>query len=75
MMELDVPEGSSVFQVIQRVVEIGGAPLRDLVLEKGAISGNLIVMLNKHDVSTLGGTEILVSEGDEVVLLPHVQGG
>ena len=75
MVEIDVPEGSSVFQVVQRVVEIGGAPLRDLVLEKGIISGNLIVMLNKRDVSTLGGVEISVSEGDEVALLPHVQGG
>jgi molybdopterin converting factor small subunit len=75
VVEIDVPEGSSVFQVVQRVVEIGGAPLRDLVLEKGIISGNLIVMLNKRDVSTLGGVEISVSEGDEVALLPHVQGG
>jgi molybdopterin converting factor small subunit len=75
VIELDIPEGSTVFQVVQRVVEIGGAPLRDLVLEKGAISGNLIVMLNKRDVSTLGGVEISVSEGDEVALLPHVQGG
>jgi molybdopterin synthase sulfur carrier subunit len=75
MMELNVPEGSTVFQVIQQVAELGGLPLRDLVLEEGAVSGNLIVMLNKHDVSTLGGVEIPVSEGDEVALLPHVQGG
>jgi molybdopterin converting factor small subunit len=75
MIELDVPEGSTVFQVVQRVIEIGGEPLRDLVLEKGIISGNLIIMLNKRDVSTLGGVEISVSEGDELALLPHVQGG
>jgi molybdopterin converting factor small subunit len=32
-------------------------------------------MLNKRDVATLGGIAIPVAEGDEVALLPHVQGG
>ncbi len=75
MMEVEVPSGSTVLQVVQRVAEIGGAKLKDLILRNGGIDGNLIVMLNKKDVSTLGGIEITVSEGDEIALLPHVQGG
>ncbi len=75
MIEVDVPYGSTVLQVIQKVVEQGGEGLRDLVLENGNIGGNLIVMLNKRDVATVGGTAIVVTEGDEVALLPHVQGG
>jgi len=75
MIELDVPEGSTVLQVVQQVVELGGEPLRDLVIDDGKIDGNLIIMLNKRDVSTLGGVDITVKEGDEVALLPHVQGG
>jgi len=75
MIELDVPEGSTVLQVVQKVVELGGEPLRDLVIDDGKIDGNLIIMLNKRDVSTLGGVDITVKEGDEVALLPHVQGG
>ena len=75
MMEVEVPSGSTVLQVVQKVAEIGGAKLKDLVLKDGGIDGNLIVMLNKKDVSTLGGIEISVSEGDEIALLPHVQGG
>ena len=75
MIELDVPEGSSVLQVIEQVVQHGGTPLRDLVIENGQIDGNLIIMLNKRDVSTLGGADIIVKAGDEVALLPHVQGG
>ena len=39
------------------------------------ISGNLIVMLNKKDVETLGGIDIVVHDGDEIAILPHVQGG
>lgn len=75
MMEVEVPSGSTVLQVVQRVAEIGGANLKDLILKNGGIDGNLIVMLNKKDVSTLGGIEISVSDGDEIALLPHVQGG
>jgi len=75
MMEVEVPFGSTVLQVVQKVAEIGGAKLKDLILRNGGIDGNLIVMLNKKDVSTLGGIEISVSEGDEIALLPHVQGG
>jgi molybdopterin converting factor small subunit len=75
VIEVDVPDGSTVLQVIQKVVEQGGEGLRDLVLENESIGGNLIVMLNKRDVATLGGIAIPVAEGDEVALLPHVQGG
>ncbi|MCK4568475.1 MAG: MoaD/ThiS family protein [Candidatus Thorarchaeota archaeon] len=75
MMEVEVPSGATVLQVVQRVAEIGGAKLKDLILKNGGIDGNLIVMLNKKDVSTLGGIGISVSEGDEIALLPHVQGG
>ena len=75
MIEVEVPSGSTVLQVIQKVADIGGADLKDLILNNGGIDGNLIVMLNKKDVSTIGGIEISVSEGDEIALLPHVQGG
>jgi len=75
IIELDVPEDSTVLKVVQHVVEQCGESLRDLVLENGKIDGNLIIMLNKRDVSTLGGVDIPVKEGDEVALLPHVQGG
>ena len=72
---MDVPEKSTVFQVIQAVIELGNHSLRDLILEQGKISGNLIVLLNRKDVSTLGGVDITVNEGDEIAILPHVQGG
>jgi len=75
VIEVEIPSGSTVLQVVQKVADIGGAELKDLILKNGGIDGNLIVMLNKKDVSTLGGIEISVSEGDEIALLPHVQGG
>lgn len=75
MIELDVPEDSTVLQVIEQVVELGGESLRNMVIANGKIDGNLIIMLNKRDVTTIGGIDVLVKAGDELALLPHVQGG
>jgi len=75
MIELDVPEDSTVLQVIEQVIELGGESLRNMVIENGKIDGNLIIMLNKRDVTTFGGVDIIVKAGDELALLPHVQGG
>jgi molybdopterin converting factor small subunit len=75
LIEVEVPEGATVLQVVQKVADLGGSALKDLILKNGRIDGNLIVMLNKKDVSTIGGVELSVSEGDEIALLPHVQGG
>ena len=75
LIEVEVPPESTVLQVVQIVAEIGGSKLKDLILKNGKLDGNLIVLLNKKDVSTIGGVELIVSEDDEIALLPHVQGG
>jgi len=75
LIEVEVPEGATVLQVIQIVADLGGSALKDLIMKNGKIDGNLIVMFNKKDVSTIGGVEISVSDGDEIALLSHVQGG
>jgi molybdopterin converting factor small subunit len=75
VLELEVPDDSTVRLVIDRIVEIGGDEVRRLIMEGDRISGNLIVMLNKKDVTTLEGEHTPVHENDEVAVLPHVQGG
>ncbi len=75
VIDIEVPNDSTVRQVVQRVIELGGKELRKLIMHGDDISGNLIVMLNKKDVDTLGGIDIVVHHGDEVAILPHVQGG
>jgi molybdopterin converting factor small subunit len=75
VIDVEVPDDSTVREVINRVVEMGGEDLRKLIMHNDDISGNLIVILNKKDVETLGGIDIVVHDGDEVAILPHVQGG
>jgi molybdopterin converting factor small subunit len=72
---VEVSDASTVRQVVNKVVELGGTELRKLIMFDDKISGNLIVMLNKKDVETLGGIDIVVHDGDEIAILPHVQGG
>ena len=69
LIEIEVPSGSTVREVISRVIEIGGPNANRLIMNGPRISGNLIVLLNGKDVATL------VSEDDVVSILPHVQGG
>ncbi len=75
IIDIEVPDNTTVRQVVNRVVEIGGEELRKLIMHNDNISGNLIVMLNKKDVETLGGIDIVIQDGDEIAILPHVQGG
>ncbi len=74
-MEVEVPKGSTVRQVVDTVVKQSGEDLAKLIMDQDRINGNLIVILNRKDVDTLGGIDIIVSEGDEIAILPHVQGG
>ncbi|RLI57963.1 MAG: hypothetical protein DRP09_01030 [Candidatus Thorarchaeota archaeon] len=76
IIEVDVVDSTTVRQVIDRVVGQSSDNLKRLVYEGEEINRNLIVLLNKRDVNTLEmGLDTVVSEGDEVALLPHVQGG
>ena len=75
VLEVEVPEGSTVRHVVNTVVEQSGEELGKLIMDRDRISGNLIVILNKKDVDTLGGIDIAVGEGDVIAILPHVQGG
>ncbi|MHA2141311.1 MAG: MoaD/ThiS family protein [Candidatus Thorarchaeota archaeon] len=72
---VDIPDGSTVRDVINRVLEIGGTELEQIVMEGNKVSGNLIIMLNKKDVATLEGENTAVAHDDEIAMLPHVQGG
>jgi molybdopterin converting factor small subunit len=74
-LTVDMPNGSTVRDVIDRVLKIGGPELEQIVMEGDRISGNLIVMLNKKDVATLEGENTAVAHDDEIAMLPHVQGG
>ncbi|MFX1260892.1 MAG: MoaD/ThiS family protein [Promethearchaeota archaeon] len=75
VLTVDVPDGSTIRNVVDTVLEIGGPELEQIIMEGDKISGNLIIMLNKKDVATLAGEDTPVNQDDEIAMLPHVQGG
>ncbi|MFW9888853.1 MAG: MoaD/ThiS family protein [Candidatus Thorarchaeota archaeon] len=75
VITVDVPDGSTIRNVVNKVLEIGGPELEQIIMEGDKISGNLIIMLNKQDVTTLAGEDTPVYQDDEIAMLPHVQGG
>ncbi len=58
-----------------RLIDQFGTELSLLLMDEGRISGNFIIMLNKRDVNTIEGIDTPVKDGDEIAILPHVQGG
>ncbi len=74
-ISLEVPDTSTINSVIDSIIEKWGTRVEDLIMDNGQISGNLIIMLNMKDISTLDGLNTTIQPDDEVVILPHVQGG
>jgi MoaD family protein len=75
VIEIEIPIQSTVETVIDRVIELGGPPVEKIILEESKVSGNLIILLNKRDIDALNGQHTIVQDGDELTVLPHVQGG
>ncbi len=74
-VSLTVESGARVEDVIMRLIDQFGTELSLLLMDEGRISGNFIIMLNKRDVNTIEGIDTPVKDGDEIAILPHVQGG
>ena len=74
-IEIEVPEESTISSVLERVIEIGGPSAEKLLFHESKVSGNLVILLNRRDIYALDGQNTAVNAGDEVMLLPHVQGG
>ena len=72
---LEVSDASTIQDVIDTIVGKWGIDAEKLILDEGTFSGNLIIMLNMKDISTLNGLNTIIHPDDEIILLPHVQGG
>ncbi|MFW9920215.1 MAG: MoaD/ThiS family protein [Candidatus Thorarchaeota archaeon] len=72
---LELPDISTVHTVIEEIVRKWGSEAENLIMENSQISGNLIIMLNMKDISTLDGLNTTIEPNDEIIILPHVQGG
>ncbi|NWF96387.1 MAG: MoaD family protein [Candidatus Thorarchaeota archaeon] len=75
VVDVEVSLGATVADVIRRAVSDRGASAASIILNGNDISGNLIILLNRRDTDHLQGLLTPVHDGDEITILPHVQGG
>ncbi len=72
---LEMEVDATINDVISGAIKKVGPRLEELLMDNGQVSGNFIIMLNKRDINTLSGLHTIVHDGDEIAILPHVQGG
>ena len=67
-------EGTTVGEVLDALYEQFGE-LRDRIAEDGGLRRFVNVYIGGEDIRFLDGLDTLVSDGDEVTILPAVAGG
>ncbi len=76
-VELEVPAGASVMDVLVRLADRMGEQSVPALLEpqSGRPQRHLRIMLNGRDIGILGGLDAVVKEGDDVLVIPPAGGG
>lgn len=77
-IEIPVPKGSSVKEVVAELAGTWGEALKKSLLESDnpvTIHPYIRLMVNGRDIAFLGGMDTVLEDGDEILILPPVAGG
>ena len=75
-LEVELPEGSTVGDLLAELVRRFGKPFREAVMEEdGRLSKYVKVFVNGRDIDFLSGLDTALRDGDEVALIPLAGGG
>jgi MoaD family protein len=76
-VEMEIPEGTTVQGLLDRMVSRWGDGLSPHLFEPGSrvLIPHLRVMVNGQTIAFLQGTETPLKEGDDVLFLPIAAGG
>ena len=76
-VDISVPEGCTVRELIDEMVNTWGQELTSHLFNRN--SGSLLpyihLMVNSQDIIFLNGMETVLSDGDEIMIVPPVFGG
>ena len=77
LMEIDLPDGSSVEDFLAYMSERWGEELSGHLFDPagGAVLPYVRIMVNGQTIQFLEGMETPLAEGDEVLILPPASGG
>jgi molybdopterin converting factor small subunit len=76
-LDLELPEGATVADVLDRLGAIGGPKLEPILAEPKEKSAHapLRVMVNGRDIAVLQGRGTVVAEGDDILVFIPIAGG
>jgi len=76
-VEIMLPEGSRLSDLIDRMAETWGEKLSTLLFEPGCkkLYPHIRLVVNGRDIAFLNQMETVLQDGDEVLLFPPVSGG
>ena len=74
-LEVDVPSGSDLAQVLARMEEENPSLVRRICDERGALRQHVNVFINTANVRDAEGLATIVPDGAEVYVIPAVSGG
>lgn len=76
-VEMQVPAGSTVGQLLKELAVSGAGGNSEVLFSDphGRLNPDILVMVNGRQLPFLQGLETVLSDDDEVLLLPAVAGG
>jgi len=75
-VELSLPEGTTVDEVLRGLTKQYGERFRNYVYnKKGVIHDYLIFLINGESIYAAKGFETILKEGDSLIILPPIGGG
>jgi sulfur-carrier protein len=76
-IDLSVPEGATIEDVIARLIEFGDPKLASYLAEPKEKSAHapLRIMVNGRDITVLQGRDTVVAEGDDILVFIPIAGG
>ena len=68
-------EAASVRELLGRLREMFGAQLFNLLVDKGDLREDVVILINGKNILLSGGIDTPLSSGDDVAIFPPVSGG
>jgi len=68
-------KAENVGELCEILIEDFGPKMRVLLDEKGDVSKDIVILVDRRNVHTLRGSRTALCENSEVLIMPHIMGG